>query len=150
MNKRRLIDIITTSILSAIVVLRCSIYGISIWHTDVDTWGKLFISLITFGCAVGFAYSVMHIGLFESFGTKVSTRYEYIKVMRYISMGITAIMVVLAPIYFYNNFVEPMKMLSYATVPCVVASLAVYFVYRVVKNYEHEELEEGVELHEES
>ena len=84
MNKKRLVDIITTSILSAIVAIRGGIYGISIWHTDVETWGKLFISLITFGGALAFVYVILHIGVFESFGTKVSTRQDFIGVMRYL------------------------------------------------------------------
>ena len=150
MNKKRLVDIITTSILSAIVAIRGGIYGISIWHTDVETWGKLFISLITFGGALAFVYVILHIGVFESFGTKVSTRQDFIGVMRYLSLGFTVILMVLAPIYFCNSFVEPIKMLSFTTIPCIVASLAVYFVYRIIEGYEYEEYKEGVEVYEEA
>ena len=41
-------------------------------------------------------------------------------------------------------------MLSFTTIPCIVASLAVYFVYRIIEGYEYEEYKEGVEVYEEA
>lgn len=133
MVRRKIVDIISTGILSAIVMLRFGTFGIGIWGLDMAVINKLFISVVSFTPAIYFTYAAMNIGMFESFGTSESSREDFLRGMRFTSMAMVCIMGIMSIVYFNNNVSQVTNIMCMTLVPCIIASLCINIIYRIMK-----------------
>lgn len=132
MKNKRLVDIVATSTLSVVLTFRLGTYGIGIWTSDIDVWGKLFVMFLMFGFAAFMDVLLLHGGIYESLGTKTSTRSDFTCMTRYISCCMFCITAMLYPIYLSNYGTVLLNILNVSSIPCLLLALGVYSVYRVI------------------
>lgn len=130
------LDLIMATLLVGIMEFRLGAYiALCITSEIVDMVARWVVGIIV-AIAMVVVFVFFGLGtLFESQGEqRGTTRADYLEVMKYCSGCSVGIMVVMSVIYLANMNV--MSVLGYSSIPCIIAMLALYLIYRIKYNEE--------------
>ena len=129
-------DLIMATLLVGIMEFRLGTYiMMCITSETIGTAARWVVGIIV-AIAMVAVFVFFGLGtLFESQGEQNgTTRADYLEVMKYCSGSSVGIMAIMSFIYIAN--MDVMYILGYSSIPCIIAMLALYLIYRIKYNEE--------------